>query len=280
MEKINNIKIDQLRINIPYSWAVKKWKKSNKSEDLPVEVLMIDNLFYFKKIFKKGEDGRAHNGYTSAYIYGPTENGGKITIEWNRNRMDMGISINFTALGKILYEQLAPVHSIVVDWQRIIKEVYVDYHGHLSRIDICVDLINYGFSINDIYSRLKSEKSFFLDSKDRKIGLNRMKVIGSGNEIQCIYVGSRKSDQMLRAYSKKDEQMRPNGMYRALAMKANDWIRLEAEVKYRSCRRLGQFIADFDKNKNMYPYLLDYILEHWSLVDHEEVEGDKEKRKV
>lgn len=50
MEKINNIKIDQLRINIPYSWAVKKWKKSNKSEDLPVEVLMIDNLFYFKKI--------------------------------------------------------------------------------------------------------------------------------------------------------------------------------------------------------------------------------------
>ena len=30
----------------------------------------------------------------------------------------------------------------------------------------------------------------------------------------------------------------------------------------------------------MYPYLLDYILEHWSLVDHEEVEGDKEKRKV
>ena len=53
---------------------------------------------------------------------------------------------------------------------------------------------------------------------------------------------------MLRAYSKKDEQMRPNGIYRALAMKANDWIRLEAEVKYRSCRRLGQYAKNIKKS--------------------------------
>ncbi len=75
--------------------------------------------------------------------------------------------------------------------------------GHISRLDIATDLINYGFSVNEIIQRLKNEESFFLNTQGNKINANRFKIIGSYSEAQTLYIGSRKSDAFLRIYDKK-----------------------------------------------------------------------------
>ena len=141
--------------------------------------------------------------------------------------------------------------------------------GHISRLDIATDLINYGFSINEIIQRLKNEKSFFLNMQGNKINSNRFKIIGSYEEAQTLYVGSRRSDAFLRVYDKKVEQDRASGLYRNLARSCNDWVRVEAEFKHRLAKDLGRYIATLTTD-NIYPYLLGCVLERWSLVDKEE----------
>jgi DNA relaxase NicK len=263
METINNIKIDQLRLNIPYDEIY----QVEDSQGLPKEVIVADKLLHLAWLFKSNTVSHGHNGYTSSYNFGSGEQGGTISVMWNETRKDMGILVDFTATGKALYESLAELDGITVNWKRIIEELYKKM-GHISRIDIATDLINYEFSVNQIIQRLKSEKSFFLNAQGNKINSNRFKIIGNYEEAQTLYVGSRKSDAFLRIYNKKIEQDRASGLYRNLARNCKDWIRVEAEFKHRLAKDIGKYIAELTAD-NIYPYLLGCVLERWSLVDKE-----------
>ena len=264
MKTMNNIKIDQIRLNIPYD----ETNQVEDSQGLPKEVIVADNLLHLAGLFKSNTVSHGHNGYTSSYNFGSGEQGGNISVMWNETRKDMGILVDFTATGKALYESLAELHGIPINWKRIIEELY-EKMGHISRIDIATDLINYGFSVNRIIQRLKNEESFFLNTQGNKINSNRFKIIGNYEEAQTLYVGSRKSDAFLRIYNKKIEQDRASGLYRNLARNCNDWVRVEAEFKHRLAKDLGRYIATLTID-NIYPYLLGCVLERWSLVDKEE----------
>ncbi len=71
---------------------------------------------------------------------------------WNESRKDMGIHIDCTATDKALYESPAELHELSVswsvNWKEIIEWLY-EVLGHISRLDIAIDLINYGFSVNE-----------------------------------------------------------------------------------------------------------------------------------
>ena len=79
METMNNIKIDQLRINIPYDEIY----QLEDSQDLPKEVLVADNLLHLAWLFKFNTVSHGHNGYTSSYNFGSGEQGGNISVMWN-----------------------------------------------------------------------------------------------------------------------------------------------------------------------------------------------------
>lgn len=263
MKTINNIKIDQIRLNIPYEYV-------NRVElirsSYPREVILVDRIFHFAKLFHQNSEGYGHNGYTNSYNFGSGEQGGTVSIMWNRTRKDMGILIDLTATGKALFENLAELHGITINWQEIIRTLHKDYNGHISRIDIATDLLNYGFSINDISQRLKEEKSFFLNKQGNKINSNRFRIVGTTDEAQTLYIGSRKSDAFLRIYDKKIEQSRIDGLYRALANECEDWIRIEGEFKHRLAKEIGTYISNLETD-NIYPYLLGCVLERWSLIN-------------
>lgn len=264
METINNIKIDQLRLNIPYD-EICQVEGNNR---LPKEVLVADKLLHLSWLFKSNTVSHGHNGYASSYNFGSGEQGGNISVMWNESRKDMGILVDFTATGKAMYESLAELHGMPINWKKIIEQLY-ELMGHIFRLDVATDLINYGFSINEITQRLKNEYSFFLNTQGNKINSNRFKIIGNYDEAQTLYVGSRKSDAFLRIYNKKVEQDRASGLYRNLAKSCDDWIRVEAEFKHRLAKELGKYIATLTVD-NIYPYLLGCVLERWSLVDKEE----------
>lgn len=150
--------------------------------------------------------------------------------------------------------------------EKIIQTIYKDYRGHISRIDIATDLLNYGFSVNEISQRLKNQESFFINKQGNRISSNRFKIVGTTDEAQTLYIGSRKSDAFLRIYDKKIEQNRIDGLYRSLAKECEDWIRIEGEFKHRLAKNIGTYITNLGTN-NIYPYLLGCVLERWSLVD-------------
>ena len=263
MEPMNNIKIDQLRLNIPYEQINKVY---DINSEIPKEVLLVDKLLHLAWLFKSNTMGHGHNGYTSAYNFGSGEQGGIISVMWNESRKDMGILVDFTATGKALYESIAEINGVVVNWKMIIKELVEEFQGHISRIDIAIDLINYGFSVNKIVQNLKNERYSFLDKQGNKINSKRFKVIGDYSKAPTLYVGSRKSDAFLRIYDKKLEQNRPDGLYRNLARNCDDWIRVEAEFKHILAKELGNYVTTLSED-NIYPYLLGCVLDRWALVE-------------
>lgn len=101
------------------------------------------------------------------------------------------------------------------------------------------------------------------------IGSEHYKIIGSTEEAQTIYVGSRRSEAFLRICNKKIEQARSDGLYRAVSIECKDWIRIEAEFKHRLAKEIGKLIALMETD-DIYPRLLSCVLDRWSLVKNRE----------
>ena len=259
MKKLSNIKIDQIRFMIP----VKDQKL--KENEFPIELNKVDNLFIFETIFsQKSIFNFGKNGYTNSINYGASEQG-LVTVMFNPKRLDMGLLIDLTASGKAMFESLAQLQDIKVDWKRIVEVIYQKFQGHVSRIDVAIDLIDYGYSVDEIYNKLKNEEYLFLNARKQIIPAKRIRYIGANNQVLTIYVGSRNSDAFLRLYDKRQEQLDNKGLYRSLANNYQDWIRVEGEFKHLEAHAIGAMVSTLNTD-NIYPYLADCILKHWNLV--------------
>lgn len=122
---------------------------------------------------------------------------------FNPKRLDMGLLIDLTASGKAMFESLAQLQDIKVDWKRIVEVIYQKFQGHVSIIDVAIDLIDYCYSVDEIYNKLKNEEYLFLNARKQIIPAKRIRYIGANNQVLTIYVGSRNSDVFLRLYDKK-----------------------------------------------------------------------------
>lgn len=266
MDKIKHIKIDQIRFNIPITLD------SFDTTGVPDEILAINRLFHFKVIFGyplKKTTGK--NGYTYSILWGTSEQGGLISIMYNPRRIDMGILVDFTSTGKILYEELCELNNIEVNWRQIITKVYQMFKGHTSRIDIAIDFINWGYSVDKIYQKLFRGKYAFINPVKQKINFEHIQHVGRSNEVNTIYVGSRYSDAFLRIYNKKLEQMSNKGVYHSLANHCEDWVRVEGEFKNRECHNMGAMVTTLATD-NIEPYLASYVFKHWKLVVNDDAE--------
>lgn len=254
------IKIDQMSFMIPME------EQTLKAEQLPQEFQVYNSLLHLTKVFGKPElFNYGHNGYSKSAQFGSSQSG-SITLMYNPARIDMGLFLHMTASGKAYLENNS---DKPINWHKILEQVYQVYHGHSSRIDIATDFINHGFSVAEVYQNLQSGKWLFIDSINRKIPPKRIGHIGVGEQVETIYVGSRKSDNFLRLYDKKKEQMKANGPYHNIAASCVDWVRVEAEIKGRASRVLGSTIATLTTD-DIYPYLAGYVYKHWKLVVNNE----------
>ncbi len=168
-----------------------------------------------------------------------------------------------------MYESLNEIHNCKVNWRKIITKIYQEFKGHITRIDIAIDFINYGLSVNNIHVDLCNKKTMLVNKLNAKIKEDRIEYIGSNNEVETIYIGSRRSDAFLRIYNKKKEQSDKNGPYRELANRCDDWIRIEGEFKHRLARQIGAMIYTLNTDC-IEPYLANYIMDHWKLVKYDD----------
>lgn len=250
--KTRNAKVDQITLWIPHRL------NSKNIEDV---IETVDSIFHFSNIFKHTEIyKKGLMGYTGRLVYNNC-----VTILWNFKRVDMGILVIINASGKFKYEQLAPSHGIEIDWVKIIKDV-VKLGGHLTRIDIAADFVNYVFSADSIYKNLLAKKYFFQNRAKRKIKLDRIKAISGNGIVQTIYVGSRPSDAFLRIYDKRNEQIKRKGPFLALAENCNSWTRFEAEIKGDLSHEIGLKISNLTDDNDLLPFLVNFFAIQWQLL--------------
>lgn len=271
MKKINTISIDQISLMVPIK-AI-----SLKKDEIPDEVQAIKHIFKFNKILgKPQEQDYGLNGYTNSFKYG--NNSAKIIVLWSWKQPWMGVMVMFFGQGKKLYETLSKMTDLEVDWLDIISQIYVKFKGHVSRIDVAVDLINYGFSVNDIAEKIKSGTYEFINWKTKRaIGLEKIQTIGNSGEIDTIYVNSRKSDAFLRIYNKRKQGIdnKKSGYY-TQAKNTKDWIRIEGEFKHREAHKIGNDLAKLIDISQIPSYLVDCITRHWVLTVKEKNDQEKE----
>ncbi len=268
MKKINEISIDQISLMVPIKASVLN------NNEIPDEAQAIKHMFHFNKILGKPEkQNHGLNGYTNSLKYG--NDLAKILIMWSWKQPWMGVTVMFYGQGKKLFETLAKMNDININWFDLISDICLKFNGHISRIDVAIDLINYGFSVNEIFKKLADNTYEFINDKTKRlIGLDKIKTIGDDGEIDTIYVNSRKSDAFLRIYNKRKQGIsnKSSGYY-VMAKSTKDWIRVEAEFKHKEAHRIGQDIAELSDSQRMYSYLASCITKHWVLT----VKNDKEK---
>lgn len=197
MKKINTVSIDQISLMVPIK------VDTLGSDEVPDEVQALKHMFHFNQVLGKAEEQKhGLNGYTNSLKYG--NDSAKILVMWSWKQPWMGVTVMFFGQGKKLYEALAKMSDVKVDWFDLIGKICLKFNGHISRIDVAVDLINYGFSVNNIAEKLKVDTYEFLNGKTkRKIGIEKIKTIGNSGEVDTLYVNSRKSDAFLRIYNKR-----------------------------------------------------------------------------
>ena len=109
------------------------------------------------------------------------------------------------------------------------------YSYRLSRIDIAVDYKDYyeDHFLDSLYEALSNNNIKVVDS-DNKTSYKTSSVIVKDNNINTIYLGSRKTNsrKFLRIYDKRLEQIDNNGFNLLEAKKCKfSWIRIEASFR-------------------------------------------------
>lgn len=247
--------IDQLTFFIP--------SKITEAEN---NVKIVDKFLFLSKFWGNPRKKNGVNGYDFSYTWGPSN--AIITISYNKNpqKENMGISVNLTSSGKDFLNNVRQLNGKErINYQKLLDFVY-QQDGHLSRLDIAVDVIEPDISVNDLYNSIKKEK-ITVKNQVGIIKTSNIQIIGKIDSKQTIYIGSRQSDAMLRIYNKKEEQNHnKNSRFKSLAKDTKKWIRFEGEFKHNYVKKLGKELSTVN-NLDIIGYLVAELIKHWTFLD-------------
>lgn len=188
-----------------------------------------------------------------------------ILLCYHSDLPNMGIYLKFSGQGlkeylKMRNERGDPISYIELV-QRFVKiKNYFGGEARVSKVDFAIDFIDEGLNVNHIHKELQqsSIQSVVFDKKSSKLKLrkNNSKISTHtvNNEVQTIYVGSRKNkgnSLLLRIYDKKIEQLSKRGIYYLQAKSSTDWVRLEASFRQKYANQIGEDILQCNNNQEL-----------------------------
>ena len=188
-----------------------------------------------------------------------------ILLCYHSDLPNMGIYLKFSGQGlkeylKMRNERGDPISYIELV-QRFVKiKNYFGGEARVSKVDFAIDFIDEGLNVNHIHKELQqsSIQSVVFDKKSSKLKLrkNNSKISTHtvNNEVQTIYVGSRKNkgnSLLLRIYDKKIEQLSKRCIYYLQAKSSTDWVRLEASFRQKYANQIGEDILQCNNNQEL-----------------------------
>lgn len=247
--------IDQLTFFIP--------SQITEAKD---NVKIVDKFLLLSQLMGDPRKRNGINGYDFSYVWGPSN--AIITVSFNESpkKENMGISVNLTSSGKDFLNNVRQLNEKErINYQKLLDFVY-QQNGHLSRLDIAVDVIEPDISVNDLYNSIEEEK-IIVKNQVGTIKTSNIQIIGKVDSKQTIYIGSRQSNAMLRIYNKKEEQEHnKNSRFKSLVKNTKKWIRFEGEFKHEYIKKLGKELAKVN-NLDIVGYLIAELVKHWTFLD-------------
>lgn len=188
-----------------------------------------------------------------------------ILLCYHSDLPNMGIYLKFSGQGLKEYMKMREEHDDPISYMELIKRFFQikNFFGgqaRVSKVDFAVDFINKGLSVDKIHKELRhsSIQSVIFNKKSGKPKLrkNNSKIssISLNNEVQTIYVGSRKNkgnSLLLRIYDKKIEQMNKRGIYYIQAQNCDDWVRFEVSFRQKYANQIGEDILSCGTNQEL-----------------------------
>ena len=211
---------------------------------LSFTVKLGDPLEVIEKVGLSGLDFQlvesARYGYNRNYTVD-----GLINVMFSDKRSDMGVHVEMTGQGVRKYETLMEVSGFT--WWQVFE--YLRSFVNFSRIDLALDEYEGLVDFNDIIGKI---------NRGEHVGRCRtFKVIAGRNSKgehigTTIYMGSNKSDIMLRVYEKNYERQQ-----KGYAVDADIWNRWELVLKH---EKANDFVTQLVENGCSYGGLFKSIL--------------------
>ncbi len=224
----------------------------------------IDNIFGERTPLLKSKP----QGYDTAYTYG--EHNFYFAIAYHKLMMSMGICVKFSA--KSLNYYLEQSHLQVYD---LIQNVQSDFYTtRLSRIDFVADYIDEDVDVTEIYNQyMKNKIAIFKEEfsipKNELVYIKqnkKYKGILRGKEVGTMYLGSRRSNSMLRIYDKKTEQIENNGIHLEKAIRIKNWVRFEVEFRGKYSHQITTELLKIKNSKQYADLISSTILQKYRFM--------------
>lgn len=187
------------------------WLSFTCSRKNPLEVIELAGLGDLN--FMRTDRGRY--GYDSGYTVD-----GLINVFYSVKRSDMGVHVEMTGQGVRRFETLMQIEGIT--WKQVFAHIYS--FAKFSRIDLALDEYEGLVSFNDIIEKIE---------RGEHVGRCRSFKVISGRDSKgqhtgtTIYMGSNKSDVMLRVYEKNFERQQ-----KGYEVETPIWNRWELVLKH------------------------------------------------
>ncbi len=145
----NNVQasIDQLTLSLPNVNGVAQFELAQ---------IIIDKLKLKQRLGEPNLCKPRNRTYNMALGWG--ENYSNIQIMWRDGLEEFdvkqGILLYFDATGKRLFEDNTPFEQLLMCWPELIGKVY-ELGGHLTRIDIAIDIFNTDINLSETYDVAK-----------------------------------------------------------------------------------------------------------------------------
>ena len=204
---------------------------------------------------------KAISGYTIGFSYG--DHDFFFEVCYHGIYAKMGVMIKFSAQALAYYQGQTNMflYEILQQAQSPL------YRVRCSRIDIAIDFINEGVSINEIHSdylndklriMVMRERNGFIEQVRKRYELNS---ISHGSEFETLMFGKRDSPVMLRIYNKKVEQINKRGSRYIEALQYDDWVRFEAEAKQEYAHGLSDLLLSIKSDNEFKETILGFFIQ-------------------
>lgn len=255
---------------------------------IPKEILSLEDWEDFSKeivpflihklkldvVGKFQESPKGFAGYDKVLI---PESNGMLLLAYNQLMPNMGVYLKFSAGALRQYLKARKlsipqyqIYNLVHDFYSMTN--YFSGECRVSKIDVCVDFVDEDILVSSIYKSLVDGKLELRNVSGRK-NTSQYSAVLQNNEVQTIYIGSKKSKSLalLRIYDKKHEQIEKKGDFLNLALKCNNFTRLEASYRKGYAMQIGIDMQNVNDNESLSRFIFHYFCEKYQFYNGKKI---------
>lgn len=279
MDKRIELRVDQLSFTFKFeNEEVNSIEHSQRCKSMIRDII---NEFYLMDIFVSCEEMQGRNGYSDGKRF-VTNNSEMMSFAYSTKSQNMGVFFELKATG---FEHLLAVTGM--DFPAFMEKLNSlterkSFPGQwkMTRYDVAADLFNYGINLNKINNKILKENLKFKQLSRRGDGTKRnfidkvlnldekIKHVGTGQNIETLYVGTRKGKSAFLRFYNKFIDVVEKGKKQEEECYSSDWYRYEIELKFDSTSGTSFFqaVSQVKTDEEFKAFNATQIIENYRLV--------------